>query len=184
MSRDGATTQIFTITTGRSEPRRLTGDPAAKDDPMWSSTGRLVLWSKLGGVEQIHTLDPRNLNAPWTRLSRDGVRAVDPQWSPDGTKIAYTRGGYPNGDVWVMNADGSRVRRLTTSGEHEMDATCSPDGKWIGYVRGRHEKPSIRTIRLDGTGDRPVRPAGQSDRPSQLVLTALPQAAALSQRRR
>jgi hypothetical protein len=160
MGRDGGTTQIFTIATGppAGEPRRLTGDPAAKDDPMWSSTGRLAFWSRRDGVEQIYTLDPRDPGAPLTRLSRDGVRAVDPEWSPDGTKIAYTRGGYPNGDVWVMNADGSRARRLTASGEHEMDATWSPDGKWIGYVRGPYERPSIRTVRLDGTGDRPLGP--------------------------
>ncbi|GAA2459401.1 hypothetical protein GCM10010191_94550 [Actinomadura vinacea] len=158
MRRDGGVRQIYAITIGETEPRRLTNDPADKDDPMWSSTGRLAFWSKRAGTEQIYTLDPRNPSAPWTRLSRDGVRAVDPEWSPDGTKIAYTRGPYPNGHVWVMNADGSGARRLTTGDRHEMDAAWSRDGKWICYARGSYESPEIRTIRVDGTGDRPFGP--------------------------
>jgi Tol biopolymer transport system component len=158
MRRDAGVRQIYAIALGQTEPRRLTGDSADKDDPMWSSTGRLAFWSKRDGVEQIYTLVPENPAAPWTRLSKDGVPSVDPEWSPDGTRIAYTRGAYPGGHVWVMNADGSSPRQLTTGGQHEMDAAWSRDGKWICYARGPYASPEIRTIRADGTGDRPFGP--------------------------
>ncbi|GLZ05137.1 hypothetical protein Acsp03_26030 [Actinomadura sp. NBRC 104412] len=156
--RDGRALQLFAITIGQREPRRLTDDPALKDDPMWSVTGKIVFWSRRDGAQQLYTLDPRNPEAPWTKLTRDEVTANDPEWSPDGTKIAYTRGDRPNGDIWVMNADGSGARRVTSGGGHEMDPAWSRDGKWICYVSGPVETPSVRTIRVDGTGDRPFGP--------------------------
>ncbi|MFF5262702.1 protein kinase [Actinomadura viridis] len=159
MGRDGAVRQIFTITIGESEPRRLTTDPAGKDDPMWSSTGRLVYWSKRDGAEQLYSLDPDRPETAPTRLTRDGVRSVDPEWSPDGKMIAFTRGVYPNGHLWVMNADGSGARQLTKGSAHEMDAAWSRDGRWVAYTRGPYESPELRVLRVDGTGDRPFGPA-------------------------
>jgi Tol biopolymer transport system component len=52
-----------------------------------------------------------------------------PAWSPDRRRIAFARGG-----IWVMNADGSRKRRLT-SRAGDGDPTWSPDGRRIAYRR-------------------------------------------------
>jgi WD40-like Beta Propeller Repeat len=53
-------------------------------------------------------------------------------YSPDGTKLAFdsTREGPTR--VFVMDADGSNVRRLS-DGKDDWGATWSPDGKWIAY---------------------------------------------------
>lgn len=34
-------------------------------------------------------------------------------WSPDGTRIVYTRTQAGDGGIWMMNADGSNKHRLT-----------------------------------------------------------------------
>ncbi len=46
-----------------------------------------------------------------TKITDDG--GDYPAWSPDGTKIVYTRTQLGDGGLWVMNADGSNKHRLT-----------------------------------------------------------------------
>jgi hypothetical protein len=64
-------------------------------------------------------------------------------------KIAYsTRGG----DIWVMNANGSRRRRITRSGRGiDFDPSLSPNGRRIVFrtSRGRY-RPDIHGIGLEG----------------------------------
>jgi hypothetical protein len=55
----------------------------------------------------------------------------NPAWSPDGTKIAFMR----DGDIWVMNADGSGLVQLTTDPVYEDDPAWSPDGTKIAFMR-------------------------------------------------
>ena len=55
---------------------------------------------------------------------------TDPAWSPDGTKIAYTR----EDDIWVMNADGTNQTNLTQSSEPDFGADWSPDGTQLAFV--------------------------------------------------
>ncbi|MBA8954904.1 protein kinase [Actinomadura namibiensis] len=152
--------QIFTVPVGGGTPRQLTRDTAAKDDPMWSPQGRIVFWSKRDGVEQLYTLDPERPDEPWKRIVDDGVRSVDPEWSPDGTRIAYTRGPYPDSDIWVVGAEGGTPRPLVRGGGHDMDAAWSRDGRWLSYVRGPYDKPELRVIRTDGEEDRKLTPSG------------------------
>ena len=46
-----------------------------------------------------------------SKLTDDG--GDYPAWSPDGSKIVYTRTQQGDGGLWIMNADGSGKRRLT-----------------------------------------------------------------------
>ncbi|WP_433337277.1 protein kinase domain-containing protein [Spirillospora sp. CA-294931] len=151
--------EIFQYPMDGGRPKQLTTDHSAKDDPMVSfSTGLLAFWTRRDGVETIYTMDPGNPSAPWKKVTGDGVRAVDPEWSPDGKTIAYTRGRSGDAEIWTIEADGTGARKLTSGDEHDMDPAWSPDGKWICYVRGDVRKPTLRVIRADGRGDRPFGP--------------------------
>ena len=68
-------------------------------------------------------------------------RSIDPDWSPDGTRIAYaeTRFTTPNRAqtrVMVVNADGTGRRALTSfGGADEINPKWMPDGQTILFER-------------------------------------------------
>jgi len=72
-----------------------------------------------------------------------GSNDVAPAVSPDGTRIAFVR----NGDLMVMNADGSNVRQLSAKGDRPA---WSPDGTRL--VFGDPTTTGLSVINTDGTG--------------------------------
>ena len=66
----------------------------------------------------------------------------DPQWSPDGKRIAFVsnRTGKEfdenrSTDVWVINADGSgKLTKISDHDESDNQPRWSPDGKWIAFA--------------------------------------------------
>ena len=72
-----------------------------------------------------------------------GLQISHPVWSPDGRRIAFTCAGagalpgdLPNGDLCVIDADGSNFRRLTETPSSESDPAWSPDGSRIAFTLG------------------------------------------------
>ena len=54
-----------------------------------------------------------------TRLTYSDTYDVAPVWSPDGRRIAFSSERDGNPEVYVMNADGSGVTRLTDNGARD-----------------------------------------------------------------
>jgi hypothetical protein len=71
--------------------------------------------------------------------------AQDGAYSPDGTLLAFVRGG----DLWLANSDGTGRRRLTTT-THVVESAPSwlPSGNGIVYTAQSGGAPQIRLFRL------------------------------------
>ena len=122
--------------------------PIRTDEGTWmdvdvSPDGRMLAFALLG---DIYTM-PIAGGTP-TRIAEGLAWEVQPRFSPDGRRIAFTsdRGGGDN--IWIMNADGSDKRQLTKEEFRLLNqASWSPDGNYI--VAKKH----FTTQRSLGTGE-------------------------------
>ncbi len=71
-----------------------------------------------------------------------------PAWSPDGKRIVFT--GYDGGitDLFVVNADGSDLHRLTNDKYADLQPAWSPDGKTIAFATDRGPVTDFTTLKF------------------------------------
>ncbi len=94
--------------------------------------GKIVFQSNRDGNTEIYVMDADGSNQ--TRITNNTVPDVQPRWSPDGTKIAFSSVRAPSGqEIWVMNADGTGQTQLTTAAGLDSTPAWSPDGTKIAY---------------------------------------------------
>jgi Tol biopolymer transport system component len=60
---------------------------------------------------------------------------VQPAWSPDGGKIAFSSGRDGRPHIYVMNADGTGTVRVTNTNQGDEQPSWSADGKRIVFSR-------------------------------------------------
>ena len=70
-----------------------------------------------------------------TRLTRGPAEEFSPAWSPDGTKIAFSRFVDTRFQIFVINADGTDAKQLTFGDSAATGAAWSPDGQRIAFTR-------------------------------------------------
>jgi len=161
--RDG-NDEIYIMNADGSNPRRLTDNPASDNDPDWSPDGRWIVFKSnrayaSGPPQETTGLDSSfeiflmdTTGSHLTRLTFDGYSDHDPDWSPDGSTIAFLRYREGKGpDVWFMNPDGSAQRNFTKSG-NSWYTSWSPDGNWLTFCSTRSDNTDIWLTSLDGEG--------------------------------
>ncbi len=86
-----------------------------------------------------------------TLLTQNAVADSNPAWSPDGSRLAFTSARDGGNDIYVMDADGGNVQRLTNDGVN-YQPTWSPDGSHIAFVKEGSFGTDIYVMAADGSG--------------------------------
>jgi Tol biopolymer transport system component/imidazolonepropionase-like amidohydrolase len=144
-------------------PTRLTGDDAHFEyQPSFSADGRKLLYTTWSDADRgaIRELDLASGQAK--TLSAEPGFYYGPRYSNDGRRIAFVRasGGSLTGSLWtqnrgvfVMNADGSEVRKLADGG---VDPQFAADGSRVFYLAGGELEKTLKSIGVYGEKPRDV----------------------------
>ena len=94
--------------------------------------------------------DPRN-------LTNHPGEDDDPAWSPAGTAIAFTSDRTGTQNLYLMDVDGTNVRRLTQNEDDiETEPAWSPDGSRLAFVLLTRDGGAIYIMSADGSDRQPV----------------------------
>lgn len=114
----------------------------------------------------------RDGNAEVYRMNPDGSGQTritnalgfdgEARWSPDGTRIVYTKGT----DIYTMNADGTNITRLTTDPGADSQPAWSHDGSMITFVASRGGNIGIWVMNSDGSNQHRLTGAGFDEHPA------------------
>jgi len=95
-----------------------------------------------------------NILSPEDFLQLRGIQ--DPQFSPDGTRVAFAvtdplTGQHRTRHVWVYDLKSKAARQFTYSEKSETSPRWSPDGKQLAFLSGRGgDQQQIFVMRVDG----------------------------------
>jgi dipeptidyl aminopeptidase/acylaminoacyl peptidase len=98
------------------------GDAEARDDPLPNAA-----WAGEPPRQQISIID---MEGEEPIVVGDGH---SPTFSPDGTRLAYTR----RGEIWLWQRGGGEARKLTSTGSEIRRLQWSPDGTRLLFVSHR-----------------------------------------------
>jgi TolB protein len=153
---------------GRSDPRRLTTEPALDLYPRGSPDGRHLAFhstrrgrtdpgGRTGTGFDVFVMRPDGVGVERI-LHRPTGEAAFASWSPDGSDVVVSVGERDSGDLVAVSRRDGLTRTLTDGPESDIVPDWSPDGRRIAFVRTRSSgEAAVHLVAADGqTPARPV----------------------------
>ncbi|HEX8292158.1 MAG TPA: carboxypeptidase regulatory-like domain-containing protein, partial [Pyrinomonadaceae bacterium] len=152
----GPWTENIVVANADGTGARVVASDAAPDTrPTWSPAGDYIAylaWQQGTTNFSLKVAGPAGSGGARLLGNMEFVSGID--WSPDGSKFAFTK----QGALWVMDVDGSNRQQLTTPQQTSDGLTSdsspdwSPDGATILFTRSTNNGRDAYTVNADGTG--------------------------------
>ncbi len=130
----GDRNQLYSMDYDGKNQINISNNAYSDSHPSLNSSGNSIAYLSWAdsGLGNIYTCDIDGTGRTWISQSSDTLD-IAPDWSPDGTKIAFSsiRAGTSSWAVFTMDLAGSNVTLLADAGS---DPAWSPDGTKIAYT--------------------------------------------------
>lgn len=158
--------ELYTMDADGSNLTRLTDIEERANQPAWSPDGQWIAFvQRFDGynleimVMPFDGLQAENSPPTLIRLTHSSELDAEPDWSPDGTKIAFTSNRSGDMHIWVMSTNGSGRAQLTQGHNNGAEVwnsspKWSPDGSKILYRSDVGQNSEIFIMNPDGSGQR------------------------------
>ena len=160
-SPEPAEAYLASVAVDSSDVREITRPPdgtiAADGSPSVSPDGKTIVFSRAIPGEPPHIYLVGMDGSGLRRLTQGNLAEVQPVWSPDGTRIAFSRADGDHFDLFVVGAEGSGLTQLThTPLADEDSCTWSPNGMQLAFTRFQKDDEDVLAINVDGTEQHPL----------------------------
>ncbi len=107
--------------------------------PQFSSDGKWIAytvseWDKENDRRVSHIYLAGTEGSHPFKLTNGEKGESSPQWSPDGTRIAFNADRDKGSQIWIINASGGEAEKLTSEENGASAFRWSPDSKHIAFV--------------------------------------------------
>jgi Tol biopolymer transport system component len=144
----GGCSDLYTVNADGTGRTLVTGGAGFDIDARWSPAGALIAYEADRGGRGIYVKNADGTGAE-TLVSGAAGSVGGPEWSPDGTRLAFKSG---SGNVYVVNADGTGLTLLcdvlANGGGHIF---WSPDGAKVGFHNAGASFVDIYVVNADGS---------------------------------
>jgi TolB protein len=165
VSKRSGAKEIWAMDYDGANQHQLTHLNSISLSPHVSPDGAKVAFSSVSGGWEIkmYSLDLNRL----VHFPTFGGTNLSPAWSSDGAKIAFSSSRTGDPEIYVADASGSNLRRVTDFKGPDVSPTWNPKtNAQIAWVSGRSGLPQIYMMESDGTNPQRLTDQGYAVSPS------------------
>jgi TolB protein len=170
--------QIYLMNADGSEQQRLVSLPGGAAFPSFSPNGNELCFHSQTMprdiyIVNVHGTGLTNLTSPEKEPGQPGASGdnIRCDWSPKGDAIAFTSSRDGNQEIYVIDADGTNLRRLTTAAGSDANPAFSPKGDLIAFESNRDGTPEIYVMKADGSDQERLTDFSAAPTPSNVAVS-------------
>lgn len=148
--------EVYTSDLFFGDVKQITRDNSQALTPRWGPDGTKLIYTSYfrSGFPDIFQIDLQN----YQRTSFVSFKGTNSgaRFSPNGQQVAMVLSGEGNAEIYVGNAQGRQIRRLTRTDAVEASPSFSPDGRRLVFTSDAAGGPQLYTMPVAGGSIRRV----------------------------